>query len=198
MPFKVEKCTEDDMPRFFELVSLAFKNHHEYIDAVFPAHTTLAGRIAGAERMLATMKTDPNTTFLKVVNDADEMIAGGKWNIYDKFIPAKPELAGDYWPTEDEKDFVRYLFDGYLVPRFKAIEDSKGNLAGAGRLLVKWGTAVADELGVEAVVEAGDYGRGLYEQEGFIVLENYECPVPDKYQERRKQKLWWMKRPAKV
>lgn len=96
------------------------------------------------------------------------------------------------------------------------IVDPKYQRQGAGRLLVKWGTAIADRMGVEAsfvvswlistsantllqaVVEAGDYGRGLYEQEGFAVVEKYVCPVPEKYDGRRKQWMWWMKRAAKT
>ncbi|KAF2462809.1 acyl-CoA N-acyltransferase [Lindgomyces ingoldianus] len=210
MPFTVEKCTEADLPRFFEIVSLAFRHDHEYIDSVFPDHDTPAGREAGAERMLATMKADINAIFLKVVNDERKIIAAAKWNIYDGVVPPKPELTGDYWKDGDEKEFAKHMFDGYLVPRCQDIKDSRGNLAtldmlivdpyyqrqGAGRMLVQWGTAVADRLGVEAVVEAGDYGRGLYAQEGFEVLDKYEVPVPEKWAARRKQWFWWMKRPA--
>ncbi|KAA8569093.1 hypothetical protein EYC84_000763 [Monilinia fructicola] len=34
---------------------------------------------------------------------------------------------------------------------------------GAGRLLVRWGTAIADELGYMAIVEASEAGRPLGE-----------------------------------
>ncbi|KAF2642231.1 hypothetical protein P280DRAFT_548778 [Massarina eburnea CBS 473.64] len=64
------------------------------------------------------------------------MIAGGKWIIYDRFVPDKPELTGDYWAMAEEKDFARCLFDGNVVPRFKAIRESKGNLAVLDLLIV--------------------------------------------------------------
>jgi hypothetical protein len=80
-------------------------------------------------------------------------------------------------------------------------------------MLAKWGTKVADDMGVEvrepgrynmadliwqkqAVVEATNYGRGLYSQEGFEVLEDYELPVPEKWANRPRQRFWWMKRPV--
>ncbi|ORY02847.1 hypothetical protein BCR34DRAFT_492851 [Clohesyomyces aquaticus] len=212
MSFTVEKCSEADMPRFFEIVSLAFARDHEYIDSVFPDHDSPVGRAVGADRMLATMRADPNTTFLKAVDALGRMIAGAKWNVYNGVIPPEPKLEGNYWKDEFEKEFARHMFDGYLVPRLSDVKASGGNLVvldilvvdpthqrqGAGRMLVKWGTSIADQLGVEAVVEAGDYGRGLYEQEGFVVLSNYEVPVPKEWAARRKQWFWWMKRPAQV
>lgn len=124
------------MPRFFEIVSLAFGHEHEYIDSVFPDHDTPAGRAAGAERMLAIMRGDPNAVFLKVVDDENNMIAAAKWNIYDDVVPAAPKLAGDFWRNGDEKEFASYMFDGYLVPRFKDIKESGGNLAGMPYLII--------------------------------------------------------------
>lgn len=131
MPFTISHCTEADIPRFFEIVSLAFSHDHEYIDSVFPDHYTPEGRAAGAERMLTSMRTDPNTTFLKVVNDEAQMIAAAKWNIYNGVIPSKPTLSGDHWKNEEEQEFAQYMFDGYLIPRLKEIRDSGGNLVGA-------------------------------------------------------------------
>ncbi|KAF2111295.1 hypothetical protein BDV96DRAFT_603400 [Lophiotrema nucula] len=212
MAFALEECTEADMPRLSEIMSLAFAHDHEYIESVFPALDTPTGRGEGAERMLATKRSDPNTTFIKVVNDEGTMIAGAKWNVYNGVVPPAPQLTGDYWSNGDEMEFARNMFDRYLVPRLTYVQNSGGNLVvldmlvvdpihqrqGAGRMLVRWGTAVADRLGVEAVVEASDYGRGLYAQEGFIVLEKYLVLVPDKSAARRKQWYMWMKRPAQA
>jgi GNAT superfamily N-acetyltransferase len=41
---------------------------------------------------------------------------------------------------------------------------------GVGRLLMDWGVKKADELGVEAWMEASSLGRLLYENVGFKVL----------------------------
>ena len=42
---------------------------------------------------------------------------------------------------------------------------------GAGNLLVGWGVAKADELGLECFVEAANSGVSLYESHGFVVAD---------------------------
>lgn len=64
---------------------------------------------------------------------------------------------------------------------------------GWGRLLVQWGCAKADELGVDAVVEGSAKGRGLYMKEGFDG-PHHIVVVPEKFSDRRKQEYYWMRR----
>ncbi|KAJ4335005.1 hypothetical protein N0V95_009022 [Ascochyta clinopodiicola] len=203
--FEVQHCTEADIPRFFEIISLAFANDHEYMEAVFPAHHTPAGRKIGSERMLQTFRGDPYSNFMKVVdNDTGEIVAAAKWNIYKGGkVPPLPELDGDYWDGEEEKEFAQSIFQAFLGPRQKVIEETNAHLVvdpahqgkGAGRMLVRWGLARADEMGVDAVVEGSDRGRRLYASEGFDG-PHYVVPVPEKFAARRKQTYWWMRRPA--
>ncbi|KAJ8057796.1 hypothetical protein OCU04_013267 [Sclerotinia nivalis] len=68
---------------------------------------------------------------------------------------------------------------------------------GAGRLLVKWGIAIADELGYVAIVEASDAGRSLYESEGFEYVEHCKTNIPEKWAGRKGEGFLWMVRPAK-
>ena len=42
---------------------------------------------------------------------------------------------------------------------------------GAGRLLVRWGTAKADELGIETVVSSLPSAKGAYEKSGLGCIE---------------------------
>ncbi|KAF2626942.1 hypothetical protein BU25DRAFT_491853 [Macroventuria anomochaeta] len=209
--FEVQRCTEADIPRVFEIVSLSFANDHEYVDAVFPAHGTPEGRKIGSERMLQMFHGDPNGNFMKVVDkDSGKIVAAAKWNVYKAGeIPPQPEIDGDYWENEEDKEFAQRLFHGFFAPRQKVIEETNGNLValemmmvdpayqkmGAGRLLVQWGLTRADELGVDAVVEGSERGRQLYASEGFGG-PHYVVPVPEKFAARRKQTYWWMRRPA--
>lgn len=63
-------------------------------------------------------------------------------------------------------------------------------------MLVKWGTEKAGGLGVKAVVESSRYGRGLYEQEGFKFVENWETRLPEKWiGKRQPQRFIWLVRP---
>ena len=129
---EVQCCTPADIPRVFEIVSLAFANDHEYVDAVFPAHTTPAGRKAGSERMLQIFQADPYGNFLKVVNNnTGEIVAAAKWNIYKSGkVPPQPELDGDYWENEEEKEFAQCIFHAFFAPRQRVIEETDGHLIG--------------------------------------------------------------------
>lgn len=93
--------------------------------------------------------------------------------------------------------------------------DPKYQRRGAGRMLVQWGTEVADKLGVkvnlfpspnkvmgaltlsQAVVESSEEARGLYESEGFRVVEHRSIGYPRKWAERKSQEFIWMIRSAK-
>ncbi len=46
---------------------------------------------------------------------------------------------------------------------------------GVADLLLSWGTDKADELGVEAWVNASDYGRQVYEKHGFVCVTEFSC-----------------------
>jgi hypothetical protein len=48
---------------------------------------------------------------------------------------------------------------------------------------------------VEAVVEATDYGLGLYKSAGYEVQYKYEVKLPEKWADRETQQFWWMVRP---
>ncbi|KAL2876991.1 hypothetical protein SGCOL_007825 [Colletotrichum sp. CLE4] len=132
MHVEVQRCTEKDIPRVFEIVSLAFANDHEFVDAVFPAHSSPEGRKLGSERMLATFHGDPYSIFLKCINtDTGRIVAAAKWNIYKGGpVPPPPQLDGDYWENEEEKRFAQALFHGFLTPRQQAIEESGAKLVG--------------------------------------------------------------------
>ncbi|KAL8698018.1 MAG: hypothetical protein Q9224_002048 [Gallowayella concinna] len=210
------------MDRTFAIVSSAYGHEHTYFDAVYPGHDTPSGRKIGGDRLLATKHRDSWTTFLKVTDtDTGEMIAQAKWSIFDGVAPEDMELDGDYWEGDEEKEYARYMFWEFLGPRRAAIKASGGKLVckfsrlsicvpsdtltvdpkhqkrGAGRLLVKWGTAVADEMGVPAVLGASKYGIRLYESEGFEVMHHYVVELPAKWAGRDTQKAVWMVRPPR-
>jgi hypothetical protein len=130
--FEVQRCTESDIPRVFEIISLAFANDHEYMDAVFPAHGTPAGRKAGSERLLQIFHGDSYGNFVKVVDkDSGKIAAAAKWNFYNGGpIPPQPEIGGDYWETAEDKEFAQCLFKAFFAPRQVVIEETGARLAG--------------------------------------------------------------------
>jgi hypothetical protein len=130
MVLQLDHCTDADMARVFELVSISFGHEHPFIEAVYPGHETPSGRAHGTERMLAAKNGDPNTTFLKITDTSTgEIIGIAKWNVYDGVIPEEiSKLGGDYWDTEDAKELAEWNYNEYVDLRRKAIRESKGNL----------------------------------------------------------------------
>jgi len=130
--FEIHRCTEEDIPRVFELVSLSFGHDHEYMDAIFPHHDTPAGRKAGSERLLKSFHEDTHGIFLKLVDtESGAIAAAAKWNIYNGGpVPPQPELDGDYWTTEDDKEFAKGMFKEFFTARQGLIKETKAHLAG--------------------------------------------------------------------
>lgn len=128
MTLQLSPCTSADFPRLFTIISTV-SNNEPYTAAVFPAHSTPAGRAIGAQRFLAMKNEDPNTVFLKIVDTkTDIMIGLAKWNVYKNTIPEEGELEGDYWDSEEEKEYARLLLREFLIPRREMIRRTGGNL----------------------------------------------------------------------
>ncbi|PQE05025.1 hypothetical protein CJF30_00004809 [Rutstroemia sp. NJR-2017a BBW] len=162
MPLTIHPCSPADFPRVFEIFSLAFGQAHVFVNCMYPSHYTPSGRAVGATRMAEIAASDPNTKFIKLVDDeTGEMVAWAKWNIYVDTIPEEKDITGDYWENDEDKQFVQHLTTEFMRKRRAAVEGERGNLVsldilcvdpahqrrGAGRQLVKWGTKIADDLG---------------------------------------------------
>ncbi|KAF2690120.1 hypothetical protein K458DRAFT_289798 [Lentithecium fluviatile CBS 122367] len=213
MPLKLDLCTEADMPRAFEIISLAFGHIHAYVEAVWPEHDTPSGRAAGAERLLIAKQTQPWTHLCKVTDtDTGEMVGFAKWDVYDGVVPEVPtSMPEKYYKDDDAKKYAEYIWGEFTRRRWESVRESGGNLVslditsvdpkhhrrGAGSLFMQYGTAIADKLGVEAVVEASRMGRYLYENFGFQILEDVLIPNPPKQQGQQEQFIHWMRRPAR-
>ena len=134
MGLVLEYCEDADMQRVFEIMSEAFIGE-PYIDALFPDHTTPAGRVLGGKRLLESKQTEKNATFLKVTDTTTGTIIGqAKWLIFEQPAgnerPEEAPLSGDYWVTDDDKEYSAYLYAQYTVRRRQAISSRKGSLIG--------------------------------------------------------------------
>ena len=128
MAISIADCEDADMPRIFAIISDSFGSDQPYVDTLFPYHKTPVGRAKGAERLLQAKHCDPHARFLKATDMATgEIIGQAKWLIYPDPTAKKPEelpLSGDYWDSEDEKEYANQLFTGFVAPRRKAIRDA--------------------------------------------------------------------------
>jgi len=202
------------MPRLFEVLSLGFQTNEPFLNAWYPEHWTPKGRKEGAIRFAEIRNTDPYTVFLKAVDEDTGAIVGmAKWNIYDGSMPDfdNPPDPGNHWSSDEDKQYALHLGAMFVEDRIAAIKKSGGHLVsldllavvpqfqrkGVGDVLVKWGTKKADELDVEAVVEASVFGKGLYVKNGFVFLKDVELRVPEKWEGLPKQRIAWLIRPRK-
>lgn len=127
MPFKLERCDEDDMPRWFEIASIAFAHDHPYFDTEFPNHDQPSGRAAGSKRFRQTFRDDKHANWLKVVDDDGTIVAVAKWNEYDGVLPEEEEFDGQWWETDDEKKYAEYLGKTFLKKRRARMEEVNGH-----------------------------------------------------------------------
>ena len=204
-----------DLYRLFEITSPAFDDE-DWWCATWPKHWTEAGRVAGAQRFKKIKHTDPNTCYVKAIDQQDGFIVGmAKWNIFVDTIPNLMEpdgkLEDEWFEDTDAKAYQDFISFHFFSSRRDAITMSKGNIVcldilavepiyqkkGIGSAMVAWGTAKADELGLECVVEASQDGRRLYEKYGFIFVKDVVVKVPKRWAPRRDTDYAWLVRPSK-
>jgi len=69
---------------------------------------------------------------------------------------------------------------------------------GAGSMLVKWGTDIADTMGLKAFVQGSRLGKHLYESHGFVDKEGWiTVHFADKHKNRSAVGWFNLERPAK-
>ena len=70
---------------------------------------------------------------------------------------------------------------------------------GAGSMLVKWGTDIADSLGMKSFVQGSRRGKPLYERHGFVDKEGWiTVPVTERHKDRPECGWFNLERPAKA
>lgn len=126
MPVKVDICDNEDIDRVFSIMSETFKHDEPYIDTVYPKHETAAGHVQGRDRMLEQKTSDPTVRYIKATDlDTGKIIGQANWLCLDKDT-VKDHLEGDFWPTEDDKEFAYQLYAQFVVYRCDAIRSANG------------------------------------------------------------------------
>lgn len=98
---------------------------------MYPKHLTPLGRVQGAERLLRMKRTDATNRFLKATDmTTGEIIGQAKWIVFRDGMPEKIPLAGDYWESEDDKEYAKCIYEGLVEPRRMVARSAEGTLVG--------------------------------------------------------------------
>jgi GNAT superfamily N-acetyltransferase len=163
---EVSLCTDDEIPAAFEAMSKGFgQGNAPFLDAYYPEHWTVEGQAKGKPRLLAWKQSAPNSIFLKAAL-GDTILGLAIWTHMTSPPPQTLDAAENVdqvWPDSDDREYMRRLWEQYVVPRTAVVLESGGKgvmvlelLAvdaayqqrGAGSALVQWGTEMADERGL--------------------------------------------------
>ncbi|MCJ1289374.1 hypothetical protein MMC34_000906 [Xylographa carneopallida] len=212
MPCTVHLLFPTDLPTCTRILSRAFVHTSPIIDALFPHHDTPAGQAEAVTSFTKSLSTNPTAHFLKAVDDNTGAILGwGEWLVMDQGLYVEEKADDSKWESEAEREWAGVLWAPLGAVRAQAAERAGGRFlllnllcvdpeyqrSGAGTALMRWGTKIADERGVEAILEATPAGRHLYEQNGFEVVEQMKWEISEKFAGRSTPQLYFMRRPAK-
>ncbi|KPI37035.1 uncharacterized protein AB675_3717 [Cyphellophora attinorum] len=203
------QCTDDDLPSAMAAISNGFGHDAPFFDCYFPAHDTSAGQESGLKRLQFWKENSPNSTFLKATTEAGKLIGFGVWTfmtepVSDKLDEVEADV-GETWPDKDDADHMRELWQQYVPYRNGAIGDSKvlemlavdrdHQRQGAGLQLTEWGTRKAEEMEIEAVVEATPIGVKTYHKAGMkTVVEETDMDLSPRFADRRQVKLIFLRK----
>ncbi|KAI8963154.1 acyl-CoA N-acyltransferase [Daldinia sp. FL1419] len=202
MSFKVRKATPSDIPSLIDVYFDAFGDHPvtRRVFSSNPEHVRkfwLDPLASGLQKPTDhfLVLTDPNSV------TPERILAFGIWQEYFT-TPSPPPPPTTSWPEDTDLSCVEEFFGTIKKMHEKIMgnrphwyldilgvrEDSRGK--GAGKQLLRWGIAKADDAGLEAFLAASPAGAPLYAKHGFDLIET--VPLDD-----GKRLESFMMRPAK-
>ncbi|OAA51590.1 Acyl-CoA N-acyltransferase [Metarhizium rileyi] len=175
MPLKVVAANADDAAHAVAIENLAY-GPSPYSAALFPGPFLSSRDDSRVEMLIYQLREDPACRWAKVIDTdleekgQDAMIAFSKWYIWtnprDTLPPTKE------WGPGTNPEACELFFGGMRREWTQRIAGKphvypKHQRRGAASLLLRWGTAEADRLGLPAYLESSEEGRILYERHGW-------------------------------
>ncbi|TGO90114.1 hypothetical protein BPOR_0078g00040 [Botrytis porri] len=191
-----------DGPAILAQQIAAFSNPHEpFFFVLFPETEE---REKAVERLVDNWVRDEKAKYVKVADGHGTLISAAKWLINTEPLSEeqkKQRINVDWHPDQDSNEWAEYLINWIHQHQ---INRTKGEPCvildilttypsyqrlGAGTLLMQYGTAIADSLGLPAYIEGTVIAKHLYESHGFkAVPDRYiEVDVPEKWKEREER-----------
>ncbi|PSS09158.1 hypothetical protein M430DRAFT_109561 [Amorphotheca resinae ATCC 22711] len=176
MGLTLSEATPSDFPAIVRAQYAAFHPHESMHRILWPSPDPPTPTVLSrtVDRQLQAWQADPHITWLKVTDDeTGEVVAAAKWFVWapESKTPDAKDGAAAAAAAAEFFQRRRERIQGPCVLLDQLFCAPAHQRRGAGKLLVKWGTQRADELGVKGFVEASFTGRRLYESCGFKVTE---------------------------
>ncbi|RHZ61797.1 putative GNAT family acetyltransferase [Aspergillus thermomutatus] len=207
--FRVEVVSDDDFPELIRALWEAFENPYQGIVRLFfPIHNndregSLKACIQG--QLEEYHQQQPHVTWIKIVDtEANKIAAAAKWYFYRENPYAKQEgpIVAEWFPEGLTREFATEAVRQFEHPREQmarrphaflhiafALPEYRGQ--GLGHLFMRWGVGKADAMGLEAWLDASEFGEPLYKKYGFRkVLFNSVKPIPSRQLSDEEQKEW--------
>lgn len=197
--------TRSEMEAIMDCQWAAFV-HEDLMRAIYaydPADPpTLAPAIAFSKNAVWTQhEPDPTSNWLYVVDTSKRgadaahpfVVGSAQWRIFDRNpypngspLP-KPAVYADgsasqtfvgKWIRAAMAGRVRYMSRPHAALGWLGVRPEYRRM-GIGNLITAWGTAKADEMGLEATLSASPEGRHLYVKHGFVEIDRTILDLPD-------------------
>ncbi|KAF8867266.1 hypothetical protein BDZ45DRAFT_609538 [Acephala macrosclerotiorum] len=210
---KLLPCEPEDTAEILAGQFAAFSNPHEpFFFVLFPEDE---GRERAVKRTLDWWLGDKTARYMKVVDEeSGAIVSAAKWCIYEEALTEEEmneTLNVDWHSDADTNEWAAYLIHWIHSYRLRRTNGARccvldmmsthpdHQRRGAGSMLVKWGTEIADSMGVESFIEGTIIAQPLYESCGFKTAPGdwIVIPVPEKWKERPEIKYFFYERPSK-
>ncbi|KAL4912347.1 acyl-CoA N-acyltransferase [Aspergillus aurantiobrunneus] len=209
--FQIRVVADDDFPELIESLWEAFENPYQgVLRLFFPVLDNDRQRSLQtciANQLEEYHQEQPQLIWATVVDTHanDRIAAAAKWYFYDHDPHAQSEdhpLVADWYPEGVAREFATKAARLFERPREQLARRSHAFLhiaftmpeyrrQGLGHLLMEWAIRKTDERGLEAWLDASEFGRPLYEKFGFRkVLVNPVQPVSDRVLTEEEKAEW--------
>ncbi|KAL9038887.1 MAG: hypothetical protein Q9180_002862 [Flavoplaca navasiana] len=214
MPISIHPLTTPtSIPTIISIISTTFAHNAPIVDALYPHHDLPHGRASAIASLTKEFESKPNARFLMAVDEeTGEVVGQANWLIVTSGEGKQEEGLGEgVWDDGEEREWAEWLYGGLVRQREGFIREVCGRgerclvltflsvlhthqRRGAGSQLIKWGTDLADSMGIDTVLEATKAGIPVYEKHGFETEFQMRFEVPEKFEGRERPELAFMRR----
>ncbi|KAL4902181.1 hypothetical protein BDW74DRAFT_181030 [Aspergillus multicolor] len=208
--FQLQHINDTDFPPLISALWESFENPPQGLLRLFMPILN-NDRETSLQTCITTQREEyhreqPHCTWIKIVDtQADNRIAAAaKWYFYDDnpYDEHSEVLVADWYPEGVSWEFATQAVRLFERPRGEMARRGHAFLhiaftlpayrnRGLGRMFMEWGLRIADERGLEAWLDASEFGVPLYEKFGFRrILVNKVQPVPERELSDKGKKEW--------